>query len=121
MDLKNKIINKLNDQGSVDDNKIINYLNCVGINNENSNFYEQFKSFLHDYLANIPGCYNIKRNILNEGIHSLHRIYLKNDYIDNLNVIDEMCNLTNNFIKEIDLNTFKVLNQKIISKLSESN
>ena len=121
MDLKNKIINKLNDQGSVDDNKIINYLNCVGINNENSNFYEQFKSFLHDYLANIPGCYNIKRNILNEGIHSLHRIYLKNDYIDNLKVIDEMCNLTNNFIKEIDLNTFKVLNQKIISKLSESN
>lgn len=121
MDLKNKIINKLNDQGSINNNKIINYLNYVGINSENSNFYEQFKSFLNDYLTNNPECCNIKCNILNEGIHSLHRIYLKNDYIDNLKVIDEMCNLTNNFIKEIDLNTFKVLNQKIISKLSESN
>ncbi len=116
LDLKNEIIQSLNSSGQIDSAKIINYLEFVNVNKDNSFFY-QFYDFLNIYLKTNSDKYKI----LNEGIHSLHRIYLKMDYINNLKVIDEMCKLTNNFVKAINLNAFNVLNQKIISKLSESN
>jgi tryptophan synthase beta subunit len=114
--LKNEIIQSLNSSGQIDSAKIINYLEFVNINKDNS-FFSQFNDFLNDYLKRNTSQYEI----LNEGIHSLHRIYLKNDYINNLRVIDDMCKLTNNFIKEINLSAFNVLNQKIISMLQENN
>lgn len=116
LNLKKEIINNLNSSGQIDSAKIINYLEFVNINKDNS-FFSQFNDFLNDYLKRNTSQYEI----LNEGIHSLHRIYLKNDYINNLRVIDDMCKLTNNFIKEINLSAFNVLNQKIISMLQENN
>lgn len=114
--LKEKIIKVLNKNGNLDNSQIINYLEFIGISKNNA-YFTKFNNFLNNYLK----LNSVEYNILNEGIHSLHRIYLLNDYNKKLEKINYICNLTNKFLQEIDIRVLNTLNQKIISKLKENN